>query len=169
MARRQGHRYHSPCWAIQLPCSTGRDVRGAAGHWQRGHPVEGIPRGGDTLWDDDAAGSSFPMAAAPLGQVQPPLRPPSPGSPGSASRLCHLVPSTRTGTDPASHPQGNSPAALENRLSSPWARQGCAGRTPEMPHRPRGKSHLAPGRLAARRCVRGADGGSDSARRLQVR
>lgn len=141
---------------------TGRDLRGAAGQWQRGHTVEGTPRGMMPL----AAHS--PWEQPPLGQGQPPVRPPSPGSPGSASRLCHLVPSARTGTDPASHPQGNSPAALENRLSSPWARQGCAGRTPEMPQRPHGKSHLAPGRLAARRCVCGADGGSDPARRLQV-
>lgn len=110
-------------------------VRGA-GQWQRGHPVEGIPP-----WDDDDDDDAAGIIA--LGKGSPRCRPPSPGS---LPCLCHLVPSTRTGTDPASHPQGNSPAALENRLSSPWARQGCAGRTPEMPQRPHGKCRLAAGR-----------------------
>ncbi|KAM9527081.1 glutathione hydrolase 1 proenzyme isoform 2-T2 [Guaruba guarouba] len=48
--------------------------------------------------------------------------------------------------------KGNSPAALEKRLSSPWARQGCAGRTPEMPQRLHGKSHLVPVPMHPRSC-----------------
>lgn len=87
--------------AALWPDRTGREgVQQGSG--SGGAPRRGSPRG------------PAPLVAHPHGTA--PWASPSPAPP-AASRLCHLVPSASTGTDPASHPQGNGPAALEN--SSP--------------------------------------------------
>lgn len=54
---------------------------------------------------------------------------------------------------------GERPGCPGEQLSSPWAGQGCAGGTPEMPQR--GKCRLGAGSTAAR-SEAGADGGSGS-------